>query len=307
MISCGKKLPQSFSFSFAVNRGLLYALLAYLAWGIFPIYWKQLSDVDAYQVIAHRIFWAFIFLFGVVRVRQWFQKSPATPISAGVFRWYALAGFFIGINWFVYVWAVHEGRILEASLGYFLNPLLNVALGAFVFRERFIWHQALALVLAASGVLVLSRGTGSFPWVSVILAVSFAAYGLVKKKASLDPIRGLQLETGYWALPALVYLLWRAHEGSGSFLHSNSSTDLLLIGGGLVTTLPLVLFAAAAPRIPFSTLGVLQFVSPSLQFACGVLLYHEPFGSARLLGFGLVWLGVLVFFGGLKRRVRNFF
>ena len=285
-----------------VKRGILYACLAYLSWGIFPVYWKLLAGADAFQVIAHRVCWAFVFLLGIRAFTRLTDGARVPKKKTAVPVWYALAGVFIGINWFIYVWAVMEGRIVEASLGYFINPLLNVGLGRLVFGEKLRLRQGISLLLASLGVGILGFGTGTFPWVAAVLALSFSAYGIVKKKAPLDPVSGLSLETGYLALPALAFLIWKHSTGTGIFGHTGAGTDLLLAGAGVVTTIPLLFFAAAAPRIPFSLLGVLQFLSPTLQFLCGVLLYGEPFGDWQIPGFVLVWAGVLFFLSDAGKR-----
>lgn len=278
-----------------MNRGVWYGLVAYLSWGLFPIYWKQLSHIESFQVIAHRVVWSFFFLTLVQLGRNFFQPGSVRFPTAKEFRTYSLAGLLIGLNWLLYIWAVSAGRIVESSLGYFINPLVNVLFGMLFFGEKLRPGQWLSLAFAFAGVLYLSLALDSVPWIALVLAVSFAAYGVVKKRSPLDPISGLTLETSLLSLPALFFLLLREHEDSGAFLHTSPADGLFLVGAGLVTSLPLLFFAAAARRVSLTTIGVLQYLSPSLQFMCGVWLYHEPFTHRQMIGFGLVWTGLAFF------------
>lgn len=277
-----------------MNTGILAAIGAYVSWGLLPIYWKLLGHVPTAQLLSHRIAWSFAFLaiFLVLTRRVAKLRSDLCPTVWGS---YVLASLLIGVNWFLYVWSVNAGHIVEASLGYFINPLLSVMLGVFFMRERLRRLQWIPLGLAAAGVIYLTVQYGRLPWIALTLAVTFSLYGLVKKKAPLGAFEGLTLETGLLLLPALLWLGWSEHAGVGAFLHAGIGSDLMLAGAGLVTTAPLVLFAAAAHRIPLSMIGILQYIAPTIQFLIGVFVYHEPFSRNQLTGFGMVWIAVLLF------------
>jgi chloramphenicol-sensitive protein RarD len=208
---------------------------------------------------------------------------------------FALSGTLLGANWFIYIWAVNAGHIVETSLGYFINPLVNVLLGYLVLKERLRPAQWLALSVALAGVLYLTFSLGSFPWIALTLAFSFGAYGLIRKTAPLNSAEGLFIETAVLFLPAFGFLLLMETRGLGAFGHAGAATTLLLIGAGIVTSIPLLLFAAGARRITLTTLGLLQYIAPTMQFLIGVLIFNEPFGLTRLIGFGLVWLALILY------------
>ena len=278
------------------RQGLWYGVGAYGVWGLFPIYWKLIESVPARQIIAHRIVWSFL-LLAVVRAVVGARRQPRERLLASrpVVGLYTVAAALIAVNWFVYVWAVNHGFILETSLGYFITPLVNVLLGVVILRERMRTLQWVAVALAATGVGYLAIVYGDVPWIAIALAVTFGTYGLVKKKAPLRSVAGLTLETGLLFLPALVYLAVAENSGTGAFLDGDGRTRLLIAASGPVTTLPLVLFAAAVQRIPLSMIGILQFIAPTIQFALGVLVYKEPFSHQQLVAFGFVWSAVIVF------------
>ncbi len=278
-----------------MNRGIVYAVAAYVIWGLFPLYYRLLAHVSALQLTAHRVVWSALALAAViVLTRQWPQWR-ASAANSGVRRIYAVAAVLIAINWFAFIWAVNAGQVLQTSLGYFITPLVNVLLGALVLRERLRAGQWCAIALTAVGVIYLVLSYGSTPWAALVLALSFGSYGLVKKTAPLPALDGLLLETAILVLPALVYLVHVDGAGTGAFLRSDAVTHLLLTGTGLVSTTPLLLFAAAARRIPLTLVGLLFYVAPTLQFLLGVLVYHEPFTHAQAIGFGIVWVGLLCF------------
>jgi len=279
------------------NKGLWYALGAYVTWGLFPIYWKWLHQVDAVQLIGHRIAWSFIMLMIFILATRQSQALWSAVQNRRVFLIYLLAALLIGINWLVYVWAVNSNYIVETSLGYFINPLLSVLMGVIFLRERLRPFQWLPVILAAAGVIYLTVAYGRLPWIALTLAFSFGTYGLVKKLAPLGSLYGLTLETGILFIPALIYLFYADFSGSGVFLRSSLTTNLLLIGAGAVTTIPLLMFASAAQSIPLSMVGIMQYIAPTLQFLLGVLVYKEPFDQSHLVGFGIVWLGLLLFVG----------
>ena len=278
------------------RQGLWYGLGAYAIWGLFPIYWKLIEFVPADQIIAHRIVWSFL-LLALVRAVAIVRRQPRERLlaSRAVVGLYTAAAVLIAVNWFVYVWAVNHDFILETSLGYFITPLVNVLLGVVILRERLRTRQWVAIALAATGVGYLAIIYGDVPWIAIGLAATFGTYGLVKKKAPLGSIAGLTLETGLLFLPALAYLAIAETGGNGPFLRAHGSMRFLIAAAGPVTTLPLVLFAAAVQRIPLSAIGILQFIAPTIQFALGVLVYEEPFSRQQLVGFAFVWSAVIVF------------
>ena len=288
-----------------MKKGILYALGAYITWGFFPFYWKLLAGVPALQLLGHRILWSFITLIAILLIaRQW--KTIQKALNRRVLTIYSVAAVLIAINWLTYVWAVGQGFIIETSLGYFINPLLSVLLGVIFLRERLRPLQWLPIGLATLGVLYLTFAYGSLPWVALTLAVSFGFYGLVKKNAPLDSLPGLTMETGILFLPALGFLLYSEFSGTGAFLHTTPLLNLMLLGAGPVTILPLLLFASAAKRIPLTMIGVLQYVNPTIQFLLGTFVYKEPFDHHRLIGFGIVWLALILFvLEGFLRRPKS--
>ncbi|MBI3176076.1 MAG: EamA family transporter RarD [Chloroflexi bacterium] len=277
-----------------MNKGILYGIGAYALWGFFPIYWKLLHHVPALQLLGHRIGWSFVMLMAVVFVtRQWADfRSKLNGRTLGI---YFIAAILIGVNWLTYVWAVNAGFIVETSLGYFINPLLSVLLGVIILREKLRPAQWIPLGLAAAGVIYLTVVYGKLPWIALTLAFSFGVYGLVKKLAPLGSLYGLTLETGILFLPALIYLLTMETNGSGAFLHTGTNSDLLMIGAGIATTVPLLMFASAAKSIPLSMVGLLQYIAPTIQFLLGVFVYKEAFDFNHLIGFSVVWLALVIF------------
>ena len=275
------------------ESGFVHALAASVVWGLLPIYWKWLKAVPPLQLLAHRIVWSFVLLV-VVRVTTRTWGSPRT-LELPVIRSCAVSAVLIGINWLTYIWAVNAGYIVETSLGYFISPLLNVLLGVVVFRERLRPMQWVPVALATIGVVYLTIGYGTLPWIALTLAGSFGLYGWAKKILPIGSISGLTVETGMLLLPAVGYLIACQIAGTGAFAHVDAKTDILLIGAGTATTLPLLMFATAARRVRLSVLGLVQYVAPTLQLLLGVLVYRESFPSARAIGFGLVWLGLFIF------------
>lgn len=278
-----------------MNKGIWNGLAAYIMWGFFPIYWKLLYEVPALQVIGHRIVWSFVLLIIVVlATKQWtaFRKAALDWKTIAI---YSIAAVLLSINWLVYVWGVNAGFIVETSLGYFINPLISVLLGVVFLGERLRTMQWIPIGLAAAGVLYLTASYGRLPWIALSLAISFGIYGLVKKLAPLGSLYGLTLETGIVFPIALIYLVFVGFTGSGSFLQEGALTTILLVGTGVVTSVPLLMFASAARQIPLTMIGVLQYVAPTLQFLLGVFLYHEPFDHSSLIGFSMVWLALIIF------------
>ena len=277
------------------NKGIWFAAGAYVIWGLFPIYWKQLSSVPALQLLGHRIVWSFLFLIAVVFFTKQINTFRVEAANKRVLGVYAIAALLIGVNWLTYVWAVNAGYIVETSLGYFINPLLSVLLGVIFLRERLRPLQWLPVGLATLGVAYLTLVYGRPPWIALVLAFTFGLYGLVKKIAPLGSLHGLTLETGILFLPALIFLTFMGISGEGAFLEGSLKTDILLVGAGIVTAVPLLFFASAARRIPLVMIGLMQFIAPTIQFMIGVFIYDEPFSHNQLIGFSIVWLALIIF------------
>lgn len=277
-----------------MNKGILYGIGAYALWGFFPIYWKLLQNVSALELIGHRIAWSFLMLMAVILIaRQWTEFRSA--LTARTFLTYSIASLLIGGNWLMYVWAVNAGHIVETSLGYFINPLLSVLLGLIILREKLRPAQWIPIILAFAGVTYLTLTFGRLPWIALSLAFTFGFYGLVKKLAPLSSLHGLTLETGILFIPALAYMIFVEVNGTAAFLHTGLVPDLLMVGAGVVTTIPLLMFTSAAKRVPLTTIGVLQYLAPTIQFLIGVFIYKEAFDRTRLIGFSLVWLALIIF------------
>lgn len=287
-----------------MNSGVTAALLAYGLWGLMPLYFRLMAPATAIEVVAHRIVWSLALLLLWLGVLG--QLGPLwRRLDARLLARLALAALLVSINWLTYVWAVTHGRTLDASLGYFLLPLFNVALGVLLLGERLTRGEWIGVMLAALGVGYLALVSPRLPWVAMVLAASFGVYGLVKKQTELPAAEGMALETGLIALPALAVLGWLATRGQLAFGQAGAGTDALLISTGVMTTVPLVAFAVAARRLTLAALGMLQYISPTLQFLLGVFVLHEPVDAQRLAGFAAVWLGLLVFSAGAYRRHRT--
>lgn len=278
-----------------MNKGIWYGIGAYLLWGFFPIYWKFLRDVPALQVIGHRIGWSFVLLFIYLLVTKQWTEFRSAAFNAKTIGIYAVAGVLLSINWLIYVWGVNAGFIVETSLGYFINPLLSVLMGVIFLREKLRLVQWLPVGIAAIGVVFLTFIYGRLPWIALSLAFSFGFYGLVKKLAPLGSLYGLTLETAITFPIALVYLFFLQANGTGAFLHQGIQIDLYLVGAGIVTTIPLLMFASAAKRIPLTMIGILQYIAPTLQFLIGVFIYKEEFDRAHFIGFAIVWMALVIF------------
>ena len=278
----------------AVRDGLIFGVFAYTIWGLFPIYLKLLSSVSALEILSHRILWSVPFGALLIALRgQWAEVKRAFT-DRRVLMMLAIAALSISANWLIYVWAVINDRILEASLGYYINPLMYVAAGVFVLGEKMRRLQIFAIILAGAGVLVLTLGAGVFPWVSLALAVLFTAYGYIRKTTNVGAMPGLFVEVCLLSPIALLYLLWLFNTGAAVFLSGSVGMDFILVLAGPVTVVPLVLFALAARRLKLSTLGFLQYIGPTLQFALG-LYFGEPFTLAHAICFGLIWTALAVF------------
>lgn len=277
------------------RKGIWLAVGGYVFWGVIPVYWKALDEVPALEILANRIVWSVPLLFLVIAGRHRMRvlaRGFRTPATA----WTALvAGLLLAVNWGVFVWAVTTDRIVEASLGYFINPLVSVALGVIVLRERLNVAQASAIAIATVGVVGMAIVVGAPPWASLMLAFSFGFYGLLKKRESAAaPFEGLFMESLFVSAPAVVYLIRVSADGTSS-MGSSPSTTALLILAGAVTVFPLVLFGAAAQRIPLNTLGILQYITPTLQLLVGVVIYGETVTAGKWFGFALVWVALAVY------------
>ena len=272
-----------------MRLGMLYAAASFVIWGLFPIYFKALQDIAPGQILVHRMVWSLVFILGVLAWRKqwsWIGKVLRQPkVLAG----FAASAIFLSSNWFIYIWAVNNGRVIDSSLGYFINPLVSVLMGFLLLHERLRPVQWAAVALAASGVAWLTWQSGQLPWIGLLLAATFGTYGLLRKTAALGALEGLSLETLLLFPFALGYLIVLTLNGHNDFFTASTSTQWLLVAAGPITAIPLLLFAAGARRIPLSMLGLLQYIGPTLQLLLGVWLYHEPFGGSRLVGFALVW------------------
>lgn len=291
------------------KKDLLIAISAFLMWGVLPVYWKQLKAVSAMEILAHRILWSLVFLLLVLLGSR--KLKPFVRECIEVFRdkkrlsILVLSAVFLNINWLTYIWAVNHEYIVQTSLGYYINPILSVFLGLIVLRERLSTLLWISFALILLGVMMMVFKAGIFPWIGLILAFSFALYGLLKKLNPLPAISSLTLETLISSAPSIGYLLFIASKGQSSFFQGFSSIQLFLMGGGAVTALPLIFFSMGAKRLPLYMIGFFQYIGPSIALFLGVFLYHETFSLAHLLSFSLVWLGLTVFSLNVYRQLRN--
>lgn len=286
-----------------MRSGIIYAALAFLCWGLFPIYFHALGDVPPLQILAHRMLWSLGFLLIVLVLRrQW--KWLNVVRQPRVFFSFVLSALLLSANWLVYIWSVTNHHVIEASLGYFINPLVNIMLGYLILKERLRTVQWVAIAIAALGVGWLTWQTGTVPWIALFLAFSFGSYGLLRKTAALGALEGLSFETIVLFPLAAAYVIWLTVQGQNVFINTDSDlTRVLLVMAGPLTAIPLLLFASGARRIPLSILGLLQYLSPTLQFLLGVWLFKEAFTADRLVGFALIWSALVLFAGeGLLRR-----
>lgn len=296
-MACVERAPGS-----ATTRGFIYGLGAYGIWGLIPVYFKAVTSTPALEVLAHRIVWALLMLLavglrqdGLRELRSALRHPRARTLLLGTTT-------LIAVNWLIYIWAVFQGRMVEASLGYFITPLVNVLLGVVVLKERLEGPVRRALLLAAFAVVWLTVLSGQPPWISLGLAASFGSYGLLRKLVPVGAVAGLTVETLLLAPLALAYLVLSHHRGTLAFRSGSPIRDLLLVAAGPITAIPLLLFAGAVRRLTLISLGFLQYVAPSLQFLLAVLVYREPFGGAQALGFGLIWTALALFAAHTLRR-----
>ncbi|MCK4449194.1 MAG: EamA family transporter RarD [Anaerolineae bacterium] len=289
------------------KSGVLSAVGAYALWGLLPIYWKAVQTVPALEIICHRMVWSFAFVALLLiwkRRWEWLQQVRNRPVTLITFLG---TSSILALNWFIYIWAVNAGHIVDTSLGYFINPLLSVLLGVLFLGERLRLWQWISVGIAACGVSYLTLSHGTFPWIALGLATTFGFYGLLRKTAPLDALEGFSLETTFLFLPALGYLLYLERMGTASFGHTMALTNILIALSGVVTALPLILFAYAAKRVTLATVGILQYIAPTGQFLLGVLVYGETFTQPRMVGFSVIWIALFIYSleGVIERRRRR--
>ncbi|MGL6112564.1 MAG: EamA family transporter RarD [Rubrivivax sp.] len=288
-----------------MNAGIAYAILAFVMWGLFPLYFRQVSAVPPLEVVLHRSVWSLCFVIAVLAVLRrfgWMRELASQPRRLGLF---AISALLLSINWLVYVFAVQSGHVIDASLGYFINPIVNVMLGVLVLHERLRPTQWVAVALAALGVLWLTLMAGRLPWIALVLALSFGLYGLMRKTASLGALEGLALETMLLAPVVVPLLAWLTLRGNGAMGQGDAALDAWLVIGGPLTALPLLLFAAGARRLPLATIGLLQYLSPTIQLGLGVWVFSETFDRGRLVGFAIIWSALALYSLDGWRRSRQ--
>jgi chloramphenicol-sensitive protein RarD len=285
------------------RTGLAFGLLAYGLWGVLPIYFKQIARVSAVDIVAHRVIWSLLFLFALLAATRGWRQVQVAVRHRRTLLLLAVTSVLIAINWLLYVYAVTSGHILAGSLGYYLNPLMNIVLGRFILKERLTGLQWGAVAIAAAGVSVLAVGAGTTLWISLTLCVTFSTYGLLRKIAKVDAIAGLSIETAILFPIALIWLAIGAAAGQ-PVLGTNSTEAWLLVLAGIVSTTPLLLFTAAARRLRYSTLGMLQFLAPTLQFLLAVAIYDEVFTTAHAIAFGAIWTALALYSASLLRDLR---
>jgi chloramphenicol-sensitive protein RarD len=285
------------------RRGFVFGLVAYTIWGLFPLYWPLLDPTPAIQILAHRMVWSLVFIGTLLAARRRWVFVGELRHDLKRLGLLVLAGVLISVNWGVYIWAVNAGHVIESSLGYFITPLVNIGLGVLILKERLQRTQWIAVIVGVAAVLVIAVGYGQVPWIGLTLAASFGGYGLVKKLARTPALESLAVETSVMALPAIGYLLFANAQGYGSFGHVSAGMDVLLISSGVVTGVPLLFFAAAARRVPLTVMGMLQYITPVLQFLIGIFLRHEALSGSELAGFALVWVALAILGIGELRQL----
>jgi chloramphenicol-sensitive protein RarD len=286
------------------RRGYAAAIAAFATWGLFPLYLIGLAHVPAMEITAHRIVWSCLFVVGWLAMNGDLRCIREAFTREGVLVRLVGSAFFISVNWVGFAWAVNQHRVLEVSLAYFMGPLLNVLLGIVVLRERLERVQWIAVGFAAAGVAYLTFVVGQPPWIALMVGSSFAFYGLIRKTVNIGALPGLAVETILLAPFAVAYLIWCERQGIAALGHSGALVNGLLLFGGVITSVPLVLFAFGARQVPYSTIGVLQFLAPSLQLVCGLVVFHESLPPERATGFVLIWIGLIIYAGNALWRAR---
>lgn len=280
-----------------MNKGVLYAIGAYLVWGFLPLYWHALYHVPALEILANRMVWSLGFVLLVLAYRRQWRWLSVVLRQKRTLLIYLLTATVLAVNWGVYIWAVNADHVVETSLGYFINPLISVLMGVLFLQERLRRGQWVAVALAAAGVLYLTLIYGRLPWIALVLAFSFGFYGLIRKQGPLGGLEGLTLETGWLFIPASVAIVYWQSQGMGALGTVDTATTFLLVFTGVATAVPLLWFGMAAKRIPLSTIGILQYIAPTFQFMLGVFWFHEPFDQAQLVGFLLIWAALAIYSG----------
>lgn len=275
--------------------GLLYAGAAFLIWGLGPIYWKAIAAVPALEISAHRVVWAFLFILILIVIGRLRTEFVSALKDLRILLTLMLTAVILAGNWLLYVWAINNNYMLQGSLGYYINPLVNVVFGVLFLRERLRPAQVLAVLLAGAGVVYLTFSYGEFPWIALALAASFGLYGLIRKVAPVGALVGLGIETMFMLVPAAAYLIYLESQGSASFLRGSVSIDLLLLGTAVLTAVPLTCFTAGARRINLTTVGLLQYMAPTLIFLLAVFYYHEPFAAAQVRTFIMIWIALIIY------------
>jgi chloramphenicol-sensitive protein RarD len=285
-------------------KGYLFALQAFLSWGLLPVYWKLLSHIPAVEILAHRIFWSLLFVLGFLAWQKQLKLSPIFKNRKSLFT-LIVTGLLIGCNWGVFIYAVNINHIVEASLGYYINPLINVMLGMLFLKERLNKLQAIALVLAASAVTYLTIDYGRFPWISLFLACSFGVYGLLKKINRVDAMPALAIETLVLAPFAVIYITWKMADGTSYFLNDTLSNNLLLMLSGAATTLPLYWFGLGAKRISLTSIGFMQYIGPTIMLLLGIFAYKEDFPLEKQIAFAGIWLALVIYSFSIFKSYRR--
>lgn len=289
-----------------IGRGIAYGLMAYGLWGLAPLYWPLLAPASALEILAHRMTWSLIFLAILNAVRKNWAEIWQVMRNPRSLRLLSIAAVLITVNWGLYIWAVVNNHVIDASLGYFINPLINVAFGVLVFREKLRKLQWLAVGVAAAGVLFITLDAAALPWIGLTLGVTFSAYGMVKKMADVDAVESLTVETILLLPLSGAYLIWLFIQGDLALGQHNGWHTLWTLMAGVVTAVPLLAFGAAAVRVPYSTMGILQYGSPTIQFLLGLIVYNEAMSHGRWIGFIIVWIALVIFSIDAIRAGKNF-
>ncbi|MFZ9945085.1 MAG: EamA family transporter RarD [Candidatus Nanopelagicaceae bacterium] len=285
------------------NKGLLFGVSAYIIWGLLPLYWKLVEEAGAYEILAHRGIWSLLICLSLLALRKQLKSAYKMVRSSRTLSLLFLASGLLTINWGVYIWSVTVNRVVEAALGYYITPLINVTFGVLLLREKLRPAQWIAVTLAAAGVVILTLGYGSLPWIALVLAISWGSYSLIKKSLNLGALETLSLETLFAFLPNLVFLLIIESNGSAEF-GSTWSISILLFGAGAATVIPLLLFNGSTTRLPLSTVGLLQYITPTIMFFIGIYINNEDISTTKVIGFAFIWLALAVLSRDLYRSSR---
>ena len=285
------------------NKGLLFGISAYIIWGLLPLYWKLVEEAGAYEILAHRGIWSLLICVSLLALRKQLKSAYVMVRSSRTLSLLFLASGLLTINWGVYIWSVTVNRVVEAALGYYITPLINVTFGVLLLREKLRPSQWIAVALAAAGVVILTLGYGSLPWIALVLAISWGSYSLIKKSLNLGALETLSLETLFAFLPNLVFLFIIQGNGSAEF-GSTWTISLLLFGAGAATVIPLLLFNGSTTRLPLSTVGLLQYITPTIMFFIGIFINNEDISMTKVIGFAFIWLALAVLSRDLYRSSR---